>query len=436
MVPTAQLRTLFLTNKSPYPPVSGAAFRNWQNISCLQQHGEVGVFSLQPQTETTAKSSDAIPDLTHWYVHAAQQPPPQSKLIRQLRMLGWLLTKIDPLTDNFYSPAAAALLDHILATFHPNLVVFEELWMYCYLFIVRRYPCQIIYDAHNIETDLHHQMFATEKQPETLANKLEAALRLKLIEVIERNLIQNADQVWTCSEQDAQLLQTLNTPLPKIVVIPNGININYYSTVRLGQQTLPDKLEASLHTIIFTASFSYAPNVVAAELLLNEIYPRLKNEFPDCRLLLVGADPTKSMLADAQKYADVVITGRVPSIHAYLAAASVVVVPLLQGGGTRLKILEAFAAGRPVVSTTKGAEGLAAIDGVHLLVRDGVEAFVQAVGTLWRNPSLQQTLVANALKLAQESYSWEAIGLRIDQAVSTFSKPIQNPPPLPLDTAI
>jgi glycosyltransferase involved in cell wall biosynthesis len=123
------------------------------------------------------------------------------------------------------------------------------------------------------------------------------------------------------------------------------------------------------------------------------------------------------MQAAAKREPSIIVTGSVADVRPYLAAASVMVVPLLQGGGTRLKILEAFAAGCPVVSTAKGAEGIKARDGEHLLIRNEVEELVAGVCQLWSNRSLREKLASSAYELVQAKYSWQAVGRKIELAV-------------------
>jgi glycosyltransferase involved in cell wall biosynthesis len=169
--------------------------------------------------------------------------------------------------------------------------------------------------------------------------------------------------------------------------------------------------------LIYPAVYGWKPNVVAALFLIQEFFPRLAGASPDCQLLIAGARPTLEMITAAEGEPRIVITGSVPDMRPYLAAVSAMIVPLFQGGGTRFKILEAFAANLPVISTAKGAEGLAVRDGTHLLIAETADEFVQAVHRLWNDERLARELAANGLELVQQSYSFEATGRRIAQAV-------------------
>jgi len=140
-------------------------------------------------------------------------------------------------------------------------------------------------------------------------------------------------------------------------------------------------------------------------------------KFPNSRLLLVGSNPTEKMREAAEKDPNIIVTGEVEDVRPYLAAASVMVVPLYKGGGTRFKILEAFAAGCPVVSTTKGAEGLNSEDGVHLLLRDDVEGLTEGIIKIWSDASLRERLVHNGYDLVQSNYSWDAVSHNVKLAL-------------------
>jgi glycosyltransferase involved in cell wall biosynthesis len=191
-------------------------------------------------------------------------------------------------------------------------------------------------------------------------------------------------------------------------VVPNAIKVEAYAEVRSGAYPLPEGLENHRANILFLGNFFHPPNREAAQILIEEVYPRLQRSPVDTRLLLVGSNPTALMLAAAQQDTDIIVTGEVPDVRPYLAAANVMIVPLFKGGGTRFKILEAFAAGCPVVSTTKGAEGLGVEDGKHLLIADEVDAMVAGVQRIWKENDLRKRMADAAYELVRSTYSWDA----------------------------
>lgn len=418
---TSQIRTLFISRSFSYPPIGGAPLRDWQNINIMMKFGPVAVVKLFTDPEHLNRKAEHPPGVELWreYYISDKLPSLQKKVERRLSQVWWLLRKGHPFTNAesyYYVDKVAEELDRVLAEFKPDLVVFEELWLYSYLPVIKRYQCRIILDAHNVETARLHEVQKAE-EIKGLKARIRRKIELVKMESIERDFVRQVDRVWACSDRDASLLQVFSQKAPHINVVSNGINIADYDSVYLGNCSLPKELEPLPSTAIFPASFNYKPNILAVELLLNEVYPRIQKAYPNCRLLLVGVNPTQSMLEAAKQDSRIVVTGKVPDMRPYLSASSVVIVPLLQGGGTRLKILEAFAAGRPVVSTSKGAEGLRVRDGEHLLIADSPEELAAAVCRLWSDPSFGQKLADSAYKLVRAEYSWEAIAHRVEQAV-------------------
>ena len=407
MVKHSAIRTLFITRNLPYPPRGGAPLRNWQNINAMTSFGPVGVFTLfrgKPETQS-------LPGVELWH-HYNTVEQPRSLFEKLRRRLWWLRPHGHPLIDWLYVQVAAQQLEEILNQFQPQLIIFEEMWLYRYLPVVKRYGCPIILDNHNVEALRN----APASIPHPIA-RLSHFLGQRHIKTTERKFIRQADQIWACSEDDIQWLQTLYRPKSHTHTIPNTVDAAQYDQVRSSRSTPPHAPEVSEPQLLFLGQFAYSPNAMAAECLIREIYPQLQARYPDCRLLLVGTSPTPVMQAAAQRHPNIVVTGEVPDVRPYLAAADVMVVPLRQGSGTRLKIIEAFAAGCPVISTAKGAEGLRAIDGEHLLIRETVDAIAQAVTQLWSDPKQAQRLAEAAFELVQTQYSWPVSSQLITQAV-------------------
>lgn len=391
----AAFRTLFITFNKVYPPVGGGPLRTWQNINAMMDHGAVGFFSI-----TNFKWERITPpgvDLWHYeYILEPVKPPTDLIIDRKLSSL--------------YSYAAGQKLDEIMNQFQPNLVIFTEIWTYLYLPIVNRYQCRMIFDDHNVEIESYRQQMSDN-------SKLASQLEYDRIKFIEQDFISKTDQTWVCSPEDACLLKKIYGQESKIHVVPNSVDVVSYNCVRLRQYLSLKELEPKEHNIIFSATFGYHPNKEAAEVLIEQIYPQLRKIYPNCRLLLVGKTPTAYMQQVAEQETGIIVTDTVPDVRPYLASASVLVVSLFKGGGTRLKILEAFAAGCPVISTAKGAEGLKVTDEEHLLIRNTPEEMVAGVCQLWSEPFLGQRLAESAYQLVQAEYSWEAVKPKVERAI-------------------
>jgi glycosyltransferase involved in cell wall biosynthesis len=393
----------------PYPPLKGGDLRSWQNINGLITVSEVGVFGLWSKNLFNA---DPPPiGLSYWRIStdaALAYPPPKD---RKLAARAWLFDPMGHPSDIYYSDTAADELAEIMRDFRPHVVVVETLWLHRYIEILKRYNCRIVLDCFNVEASLYQQIAECTSGKDLKARLIHDTLPART-RLIEQKAIKAADQVWVCSRDDARLMEEMYEPGAPIHVIPNTVDVSRFDEVRSRKST-PGTTEKS---IIFPGIFDYPPNAVAAEFLIEQLFPKLAALFPDCKLLLVG-NPTPRMTTAAKGDPRVVLTGHVADVRPYLKAASVMVVPLFQGSGTRFKILEAFASNLPVVSTAKGAEGIEVKDGTHLLMAETAEEFVTALKRLWTDEGLAKHLAPNALNLVKECYSWDVASGCIAKAV-------------------
>lgn len=204
------------------------------------------------------------------------------------------------------------------------------------------------------------------------------------------------DRSITVSEVDRDLLLG-EAPDLRIDVLANGVDTS--------RPLLPEP--PSDGAIVFVGTLNYRPCIDAVEWLVSEILPILRARRPDLALWIVGKNPTAEVQALAGK--GVYVTGEVEAVEPYYRRAAVAVVPLRAGGGSRLKILEAMALGRPVVSTTIGAEGLALTDGQDILLADDPQAFAAAVDRLMCERQAWRSLVGNGRRFVEQRHSWDAL---------------------------
>jgi glycosyltransferase involved in cell wall biosynthesis len=231
----------------------------------------------------------------------------------------------------------------------------------------------------------------------------------------ERHHAQAADRVWACSAVDQAGFERLVGGSTPVDVIPNAIDVPSYEQPDRCHEA--DDWRAGSMLLTYLGAYSYYPNEQAALELIREILPMLRSRGISARLQLIGANPTPAMIAAAGERDDVEITGAVDSVMPYLRQRCLIVLPLRLGGGTRLKILEAFAASRPVISTAKGAEGIEAVDGRHLLIRESAADFADAAITLWNDAETRASICREALRLVTDRYSHQSTGGLIRQSI-------------------
>lgn len=210
-------------------------------------------------------------------------------------------------------------------------------------------------------------------------------------------------RVTVVAKRDRDELLALN-PALKIDVIPNGVDLEYFQ---------PKQVKREPYTLLFTGNYEYEPNVDAALLLANDIFPKVQARFPDAKLWLVGNAPPPELQALASQ--SVAVTGHVPDMRVYLEQASVFVAPLRLGAGIKNKVLEALALRLPVVATPLSLDGISVTDGEDVLIGETDDALTDAVLRLFDDGELREQLGANGRRLIEEGYSWAQVAEKYEE---------------------
>ena len=226
----------------------------------------------------------------------------------------------------------------------------------------------------------------------------------------EAALCRLADRVVAVSEADAEALRAL-VPGLRVDIVPNGVDTEFYN-VQIPMTK--SQLAIGLWSLVFTGKMDFRPNVDAVIWFCEEVLPLVRREVPGVRFYIVGRSPHRRVLRLAKDPA-VTVTGYVDDVRPYIAAASVYVVPLRVGGGTRLKVLEALACGKAIVSTSLGCEGLGLTPGRELLVADTPLEFARRVVELLRSPGRREELGRAARRSAEERYDWRLIVPKLER---------------------
>jgi polysaccharide biosynthesis protein PslH len=274
-------------------------------------------------------------------------------------------------------------------------------------------PCVLF--QHNVESVLWRRMAETETAPlRRIAYKIEATKMANH----EKSTIARFHHVIAVSEQDRQEMRKMD-PSCRITVVPTGVDTHLYHVV----PAVPDNPPV----VVFTGSMDWEPNIDAMEYFCAQIWPLILAEFPNARFQIVGRDPHPRVRRLAA--GSIQVTGKVPSVIEYLRSATIVVVPLRIAGGTRLKIFEAMAMGKAVVSTSIGAEGLDITPSRDLKIADSAESLASAVIELIRNPALRHNYEQAAALLAAR-YDWSEIARAfanvLEQSLATQTREIDT----------
>ena len=262
---------------------------------------------------------------------------------------------------------------------------------------------------HNVESALWERQAAHEPNlPKRLAFKLEAAKMTRY----EHQAVNRFQHVIAVSEHDKDLMSKMTAP-SRISVVPTGVDLaNYAAVAGEGHNDGPPQ-------VLFLGSMDWEANIDGVDYFCREVWPAVRAAVPDAKFLVVGRNPSPRVTRWSSD--SVEITGRVESVLPYLRDAAVFVVPLRIGGGTRLKIYEAMAAGKAVVSTTIGAEGLDIHDGKDILLADDEATFAKLVIELLVNHDKRKQLGAEAARLAAR-YDWPIIAIEFERILAEAAK--------------
>lgn len=387
----------FLSAESPYPSIGGGPLRSASLLEYLAQRYEVDVTLFneerspdpRPQFPAGRARSISIVNVPH---HS------KSPAARYWRAASRWARNRPPLIDRFSG------FERQIATAvgqeNYDLAVIEHIWCAPYVKQIRPHARRVWLDAHNIESVWHDRVART-------GGMLQAAAFRRFARAcrrFERHWLPQFDAVIVTSEDDARHAVGART-----MVYPNAMPL-VARPVRSEEQA-----------IVFTGNLEYQPNIAAVEHFNKNIWPLLRQRVPDLIWRIAGKNP-----AAVARFIDgdtrVHVTGPMEDAVATLAAAKIAVVPLLSGSGTRFKILEAWAAGTPVISTRLGAEGLQCNAGEHLLLCDDPTEFAEAVAFLLQAPEARAQLGEAGRRLYESRYTWAVAWDALDRELSVLNE--------------
>jgi glycosyltransferase involved in cell wall biosynthesis len=386
------MRILIVASDFPWPQIQGGHLRLATSIEALAAIGETDLFSFCDDRRAAPTVPPAVRvERLKTVVHPESQHPLRWRI-------AWLARRGIPLEVRMQgtrSPSRLAFESWVAHRY--DLVWFDRAATFDLLGRPQLGPT--IIDLHDLEDVKarsrariiraglsRHEGLSSVRQTMAVA---QARLNARDWGRFQRSVASDVERVVLCSDQD-----TRRSGLANAAVVPN--------TYEEPKQPAGHVEVGRPAVVLFQATFDYAPNVDAADWLVDEVAPFLRALVPEVEIRLVGT-PVPGVQRQHRPPA-VTVVGMVPAMEPELARADIAVVPIRYGSGTRFKILESFAHRVPVVSTTIGAEGLDVVDGVHLLIADDPEAFAAACERLLTEPDLRAALVAEAEKFYRERF--------------------------------
>ncbi len=391
------MKILFLATWFPYPSDSGSKLRVYHLLRALGQAHEVTLLSF---AFDTARPDE--PGQLRLWCRDIQVVPIDPFAVNQEAMLRTFLSA-RPMSSRPI-PAMSQLVADVLRPNAFDVVIASTEMMADYALQISPGAVKIL-EEHNSMTRWMKNRFEGAKHPLMRARYWASWQKRRRFEA---RYYRHFNLITMVSEADrTTTTATLGKHRARIETVPNGVDC---------QHNQPGLAHPEPDTLVFNGSLTYSANYDAARYFLRDIFPLIRQQRPHVQMTitgsLTGVNTTGLALDDS-----VNLTGFVEDVRFPVAQAAVCVVPLRDGGGTRLKILEAMALGTPVVATSKGAEGLDVTDGEHLLLADTPEAFARCTVELLGNPALRRDLAANARRLVEKRYDWKAIGQRFADLV-------------------
>jgi sugar transferase (PEP-CTERM/EpsH1 system associated) len=378
------------------PPDMGGKIRSYNILKQLARRHEITLFTFYPEHpgDLHLRGNNIFSKI----VPVPLPLPPRRSLREYMRSASMMAAGRPVTIDKFLNSDVRRRYAELLASSAFDLIVCDFLvpgslmhW---------KTPPPTILFTHNVEAQVWERHAKVTTNP---FMKAACWLESRALAVAEHRYVELADHVLTVSENDRAVFLQYAAP-SRISVIPTGVDTEYFQPIPEAEQ--PD-------TMAFTGTMDWMPNEDGVVYFVDKIFPLIRQEIPDAVFWAVGRRPPRRVQALASDR--VVVTGAVDDIRPHLGRAAVCVVPLRSGSGTRIKIFEAMAMGKAVVSTTMGAEGLPVRHGENIILADDPGDFARQVVQLLRDPQRREQLGRAARQLVEEHYGWPSVAAHFDQ---------------------
>jgi sugar transferase (PEP-CTERM/EpsH1 system associated) len=399
------MRILWLNSNLLLPLDKGGKLRTWHLLRQLGASHAITYVAFEAPGHPPA-DREGMREVCGEIVTIPRAEPPRKDSARFLAdALTYLPDPMPYAVGKYRSPAYAGAVRALLARTRFDLVVCD--FLVPAINMPLDLPCPSVLFTHNVEAEIWRRH--AETQPSALRRRLFATQWARMRRFEERTL-GRFDLVLAVSEADRATFERLypGTVQQPIHVVPTGVDTCYFSP--------PPPPPADPPRLVFTGSMDWIPNEDAVVSFARDIFPRIRAVVPDVVFAIVGRAPGTRVRALAVE-AGIEVTGRVDDVRPEIAAAGVYVVPLRIGGGTRLKIFEAMAMGKAVVSTTVGAEGLPVTDGRDILLRDDPGRFADAVVELLGDDARRLEIGNAARTLVADRYDWSVVARDLEAAL-------------------
>ncbi|HLA11555.1 MAG TPA: glycosyltransferase [Pyrinomonadaceae bacterium] len=398
------MRILWLKTELLHPVDKGGKIRTYQMLKELKRQHHITYLCLDETMSTPAEREQALE-----YCHEVVCVPHQTRAKFSPGFYSDLaLNVITPLPyfiKKYESLPMRRKLRELTLRSQSDVLVCD--FLVSSVNVPPALPCATVLFQHNVEEIIWKRHYEVQK------NKLKKAYlysQWRKTRAYERAACRRFGHVIAVSREDREIMQS-DYGVTAIDDVPTGVDIDFFK--RSGREV------EDPHDIVFTGSMDWLPNEDAIRYFTERIMPLVKVAIPNITLTVVGRNPYPGLVELSKRDPSIIVTGRVEDVRPYMERAAAFIVPLRIGGGTRLKIFEAMALEKAIVSTSVGAEGLPVSDGNELRIADTPEAFAAAVVELLKNPELAKRIGQQAAKTVREKFGWAGVAKRFTEICET-----------------
>lgn len=391
------MKLLFIANRFPYPPFRGDKLKIYNLCKRLAKKHELHLITFTEQKSDIQYLPELEPIFSK--IEIVHLPKLQSVF-----NVGWGMLGSAPLQVNYFkSTVFKNTLQALMAANQYDAIHVQHLRMAQYAIPYQdRFRILDLPDAFSLYWQRRKSV------PRSFLTRILDNIESKRVMKYEKYILSQFNLNLVCSNEDLKFLEEkhhINT----IRLLPNGVDTDKFKPMAHDY--------SHAHTLLFTGNMDYDPNVDAVLYFANEVFPKIKQDFPDVKFVIAGQRPIDKVKAlDNQK--DIQVTGFIPELSEMYNTASVVVAPLRFGAGTQNKVLEAMAMGIPVVCSHIGFEGLGIQDGEGAFMRTDATSFANQVTALLKDASLRQSVGEKGVEVIQKSFSWDTVASTLEQYLS------------------
>ncbi|WDD99482.1 glycosyltransferase [Thalassomonas actiniarum] len=394
-------KILFITTRLPYPTNEGHQIRTYNLLKRICPSHQVHYLSLQRNDDDPS----AVQHLESMCQSVQVFPIPNehSKIRFAKDLLQGFFTKTPFVVRKYFSQELARAIEEKLTSEQFDLVHFDMLPLAQYANLLGNVP--YVLNNHNVESLL---LKRRAENADSLPEKVFFGNQGKSLHQFEADVCARAKETFVCSQIDADILQALS-PAAKISVVENGVDTQFFS---------PGKQEQVENSLVFVGGMGWFPNKDGMIFFMDEVMPKILAKVPDAKLTLVGKSTGVQIPPDVKD--NITVTGFVDDFRPIVASAAVYILPIRVGSGTRLKLLEAMAMGKAIVSTSVGAEGVNLSADENIIYADDASAFARGIIALLTDSEKNSRFGHSARDLATGKYDWDIIANKLLSSYNTI----------------